>query len=114
MIPRPRKFGPLSYSVATDMDRTIVLTHNFRFDAWRFRLELSIQTQASVDNVRWWDGYDALRQKAVAAWGDRDHVQWAMDDHWDNGGSREGALALLSRIADGVERNPWAEPEAVA
>lgn len=107
-----RKFGPLSYSVATDMDRTVALMHTIQLSVWRFRFEASFQTQASVDNIKRWRAYGALFDQAALKWGDRDHVRWALDD--DDGGDYESALALMRRIIDGDEKNPWAEPEASA
>lgn len=109
-----RKFGPLSYSVATDMDRSVALMHTLRLSVWRFRFEASFQTQASVNNVKRLRAYGAQVDKAVLAWGDRDHVVWSLDEHRCDGGTHESAMAFMQRIVDGVEQNPWAEPEAPA
>ncbi|BAV64776.1 hypothetical protein [Sphingobium cloacae] len=113
-VPKPWKWGPLQYSCATDMDRTVVFMHNVRLGLWRFRIELSFQTQASVDRIKRQAVYDALRAQAVQAWGDADHVAWAMDDHWADDGTYETAIALLERIVAGTEPNPWAEAETSA
>ncbi len=109
---RPWRAGPLSYTESRDLDGTRVLVRHLRLKLWRFSVELSLQTQASVDFARSWKVYDALRIKAIAAWGDPDDVALSMDDHFADGGDLEGAIALLQRIADGVEKNPWADTEA--
>jgi hypothetical protein len=91
------------------MDRTVVLMHMVRLDIWRFRFEFSVQTRASVERIRQMNEFGALRARAVSAWGEADHVAWAVEEHWDEGGDWQGAMALMQRIADGVEPDPWAD-----
>jgi len=106
------RLGPLSYSRSTDMDCTVILMHHVRLELWRFRLEFSYQTRASIDRIKQADARGALRRKAVKAWGEPAHVEWALDDHWADGGTHESTMALMQRIVDGTEKNPWAEAEA--
>lgn len=109
-----RKFGPLSYSVMTDIDQTIVMSHIIRLSVWRFCFEASFKTQASVDNDRHRRAWGRLFDQAVKVWGNRDHVLWSLDDHREDGGTRESVMALMQRIVDGIEMNPWTEAEASA
>jgi hypothetical protein len=102
---KARKWGPLSYSRSTDIDRTVVLVHHLRLRLWRFTLEVSFQTQASVDRIKELDAYCALRAEAVKVWSPHS-VEWALEDL---DGTREESMDFLRCIAAGLIADPWAD-----
>lgn len=105
---KPLRFGPLSYSQSTDMDRTVILMHHLALKLWRGTFEFRLQTQASVDRMRRMDAYCAARAEAAKVWSPLS-VSWALEDL---DGTTEEAIVFLQCVAKGLIDDPWPDTDA--